>query len=121
MSAEIQEAIEQEREAEALETALLGKTTPPEKHVHPDPLTALRDRFLELSDEVEGVFDRTFALLHEAKPKYEYAHLYILSREVLDDERYETPEQATRALSAWTKPHHYRVVRRPKPQEWEEI
>lgn len=91
-----------------------------DKATTPERLTALRDRFLDLSDEVESTFDRTFAVLHEAKPEYEYAHRNILSGEV-DDERYETPEQATRALDTWMKPHLYRVVRRPKPQEWEEI
>jgi hypothetical protein len=60
------------------------------------------------------------ALDEQDETEYEYAHWNIPGGYV-DDERFETLEGAALEMTAWMKPQNWKIVRRPKPQEWEDV
>jgi hypothetical protein len=60
------------------------------------------------------------ALIEQPEPEYEYAHMNI-DAQFADDERFDTLEQAAREIVMWTRPARWKIVRRPKPQPWEDV
>lgn len=53
------------------------------------------------------------------EPEYEYTHVEVGGH--VATPRWTTAEAALKALAVYTYPEHWRVVRRPKPQPWEDV
>lgn len=54
------------------------------------------------------------------QPEYEYAHWHIKGG-YADADRFETLEQAESERQMWMHPAHWKTVRRPKQQDWEDV